>query len=278
MKNNFPRSSFGQALIIMLLVMAAVLTLGLAASRQITTDIKITRQQEESAKAYSAAEAGIEKALSTGETAPLFLETNVSTTVTKEEIGKKDKFGWPNPIAKGDGMILWLASHNDAGEIDYSYIYDKPLKICFQQEKGDTAPAIFVALFYNGGQGIKYWAFDPAGRGNNFESINEGVCDNIEGKSFSYSKTVDASGVLRPAFLWIRTFYADHTLLAFDNKASGKNFPSQGTLFVSTGQVAPTGAANVVSRRLVSIQTFEQPPQILFKPLVGFAGIEVIKE
>ena len=57
----------GQALLIILLVMAVGLTVALAIVSRSVTDIRISRQEEESARAFSAAEAGIEQALIGGE-------------------------------------------------------------------------------------------------------------------------------------------------------------------------------------------------------------------
>ena len=57
------KSELGQALIIILLVMAVGLTMGLAVVSRSVTDIRISQQEEESARAFSAAEAGIRQQL-----------------------------------------------------------------------------------------------------------------------------------------------------------------------------------------------------------------------
>ncbi len=53
----------GQAVLLILLVVAVALGLGLSIMSQSTTDIRISQQEQESARAFSAAEAGIEDAL-----------------------------------------------------------------------------------------------------------------------------------------------------------------------------------------------------------------------
>ena len=60
------RNQRGQALLIVVLVMAVALTIGLAVVSRSITDIKISRQEEESARVFSVAEAGIEEALKLG--------------------------------------------------------------------------------------------------------------------------------------------------------------------------------------------------------------------
>lgn len=53
----------GQAVLIVLLVVAVALGLGLSIVSQSTTDVKISKQEQESSRAFNAAEAGIEEAL-----------------------------------------------------------------------------------------------------------------------------------------------------------------------------------------------------------------------
>lgn len=53
----------GQAALIVLLVVAVALGFGLSIISQSTTDVRISQQEEESARAFNAAEAGIEEAL-----------------------------------------------------------------------------------------------------------------------------------------------------------------------------------------------------------------------
>ena len=55
--------SSGQAVLLILLVVAVALGLGLSIMSQSTTDIRMSQQEQESARAFSAAEAGIETAL-----------------------------------------------------------------------------------------------------------------------------------------------------------------------------------------------------------------------
>ncbi|MGB9585898.1 MAG: hypothetical protein ACPL7A_00585, partial [Anaerolineales bacterium] len=64
------KKNSGQALLIILLVMAVGLTIGLAVISRSVTDIRISRQEEESARMFSVAEAGIEEALKAGASFP----------------------------------------------------------------------------------------------------------------------------------------------------------------------------------------------------------------
>ena len=55
----------GQALLIVLLVMTVALTVGLSVATRTIVNVRITTQEEQSQRAFSAAEAGIEETLRT---------------------------------------------------------------------------------------------------------------------------------------------------------------------------------------------------------------------
>ncbi len=270
----------GQILIIMLLIMAVVLTLGLTASRQVTTDLKVSRQQAESAKAYSAAESGLEKALAGLGTDKTDLEAGyVSATVEQQDIGgTSPELVWPSTVRQGEGMFFWLTGHHADGAIDYDNYYNGSLTFCWQKadNNGDTIPAVVAALFYDQGKKVKYWALDAdrdsRTNDNNFDApVSPPAANECPNNSFNYSKTISLS-VNDPVFLWIRVFYAD-AQLGFKGNA---NLPIQGYVYTSTGEVAPTDAPEVISRRIQAFKTFKQPDPILLEPLVSFGDIKAV--
>ena len=63
------RSERGQVLIIILLVMLVGMTIGLSVLGRTTTDVSSTTKIEESARAFNAAEAGIEETIRVGNAA-----------------------------------------------------------------------------------------------------------------------------------------------------------------------------------------------------------------
>ena len=272
-----PSASSGQALIIMLLVMAAAITLGLAASRQVTTDIRVSTQLQESAKAYSAAEAGIERALSEGEVGAQFeIDTNVTASVEKITLGETNRVIWPHVVNPGEGVIFWLQGHKSDGSLDPTVRYTGNVKIYFNKSSGDTEPAIVAALYYDDGSSVRYYAYDAVNRGNEFDLAAGGsysLTDSKQSlsKDFSHSVTISA-GVTNPVFLWVRAVYAD-SWIGFESSTG--NFPAQGYLYTSTGQVAPAEAPSVVSRKIQALTTFDQPPQVLLEPLTTLGDLVV---
>lgn len=271
----------GQALVLILLVMAAVLTLGLAASQQVVTDLKISRQQEEAAKAYSAAEAGVERALiGEGVGEKLNLGGGVVATVTKTDIGGGKTVIWPDEVGKGQGTVFWLVNHQDNGSLGNNY-YQGKLDVYWQTDARGTKPALILALFYQKGAAVKYWALDPDAvrRGsNNFERANGGnfsLTDTQQGQTLTFrartATAINLASYSQPIFLWVRVLYGN-SRLGFQGD---KNLPVQGAIYLSQGEVGPTGATEVASRRIQAFRTYAQPPLLLLEPVVSFGGINV---
>src|SRR3989339_1641784 len=84
MKNQqgLPRRQAGQVILILILVMAVALAIGISVIQRSLSDISTSSKVEQSSRAFSAAEAGIEKALRGDATAVSFPENNSSATVT----------------------------------------------------------------------------------------------------------------------------------------------------------------------------------------------------
>ncbi|OGE25621.1 hypothetical protein A3C32_02955 [Candidatus Daviesbacteria bacterium RIFCSPHIGHO2_02_FULL_41_14] len=104
----------GQVIIILLLVMVVALALGLSVIGHTISDISTSTRVEDSARAYLAAEAGIEKAISSTENSgplPIPLTNNSSATVnwtrTLPPTGIALEFP---PIGKESFAHFWLAN------------------------------------------------------------------------------------------------------------------------------------------------------------------------
>src|SRR5688572_26536285 len=76
MTGNYDKHQKGQVALIALLVLTVATTVGLSLIARGVTDISVSRDIEESSRAFSAAEAGVEEALRSGvASAPTFDET-----------------------------------------------------------------------------------------------------------------------------------------------------------------------------------------------------------
>lgn len=120
--NHSLYSGSGQAALIVLLMSAVVLTIGLATTARTVTDIKISSQLEESAKALSAAEAGIERGLTGGScnVTAAELDNVASAACTVCNLGVDNcglgagnyTFG---TVEKGDVRTIWFVDHDASG-------------------------------------------------------------------------------------------------------------------------------------------------------------------
>lgn len=248
----------GQALVLILLVLAAALALGLTTSRQITTDTKITRQQEESAKAYAAAEAGLEKALAGESVSQIDLGNNTLSVVSNKVVGNQREIIWPVEVPQGQTLIFWLENHDSQGNLAGTY-YQKRLNVYWAQTQGSTVPAVIMGLVYRNGRQATYWAWDAnaSRRGSNkFSSpqvgsftLNDPTLG--ESKTFTNKVTLNLASYSQPVFLWLRPLYS----AANFGFQGNSNLPAQGQLIISEGQVGPTKAPEITSRRLRAFKT-----------------------
>lgn len=121
----------GQALLIVLLSMAVVLTIVLSIFSNSVTDIAVTTSEAESLRAFSAAEAGIEKALvALAPQSGSFGEDAFQTSVTNFAEGLTS-FAYPMDLASGDGAVLWFVSHDSNDKLSCS----DSSKPCFKGSK-----------------------------------------------------------------------------------------------------------------------------------------------
>lgn len=126
------RKNSGQVALVALLVMTVLLTVGLAAATRSITDIRISTETEESARAFSAAEAGIEDALrqdlSTWTPPPGGitvgdLTADVSVKISKSFETARDKDEVAQVNLDGYGGTQLLIAWADAG-LELALIYN----------------------------------------------------------------------------------------------------------------------------------------------------------
>lgn len=129
----------GQALLIVVLVMVIALTVGLSVASRTIVHIRTTTDEANSQKAFSAAEAGVERALKLGPTPitdfSLGEGANIQN-VTIHPVGgdvAEVSLNNGNPILQDDGVDVWLVDHDSDNNIDYSSGWRK------EKEEGDTA-------------------------------------------------------------------------------------------------------------------------------------------
>ncbi len=132
----------GQIALIGLLVLMVATTIGLSLIARSTTDVSVTRNVEESNRAFSAAEAGIEEGLKTGTGGNVTIDPTlgVKYNVAVNTVGGGDQpFAFPQPTLKEDTETLWLVGHNLDGTINETRVYAAPtIDVCWGNGTADT--------------------------------------------------------------------------------------------------------------------------------------------
>lgn len=117
----------GQVLLIVVLVMVVALTVGLSVATRSITNVRTTTEEENSQRAFSAAEAGIERVLK-DPTSPLanvdLGNQSMINTVSVAQITKPAATSLllnnSDPALKDIGVDVWFADHTVTGQVDTS--------------------------------------------------------------------------------------------------------------------------------------------------------------
>lgn len=265
------QNSSGQTLLIILLIMAVALTIGLSVISRSITDIRISQEQEESARAFSAAEAGLEHYLATGTAPSADLIEGFDVTATKSDLGGTNVYVFPKEIRAGDTQTVWLVSHDgDNLQSDFGGFTD----IIFYWGKESITgqlPALEAVIIYTTSAGGQYRtrrvAFDPnpsRAAGNDFTNNTVGTAGySLDEKKFSYrvkfSEDNDEDFPVGNKFyaLRIKLLYNDQPQI-LGVEATDDDFPLQGNCYRVEAQSAETN----ITRKVEQCQLYKSPPAI----------------
>jgi hypothetical protein len=290
-------NSKGQALLLVLLSMAVILTIVLSILSRSITDVAITTRSEESLRAFSAAEAGVERALIVGSDigSTEIGDAEFSADVSSFAQDSQD-FAHPIKILSGESLPLWFVAHNDDKEMvcsaEFPCFTGDTVKVCWGEpgtsSAEDSTPAIEVTFFYATTPGdystiqVARAAYDPNSTRtstNNFDSPDLGTCI-AGGQDFAFQKTIDLSSLGIPAVSYstenglqyakVRMIYnssVKHSV-GFDvDFAGNSSLPAQGTNIESTGS---SGEAN---RKIEVFRGFGEVPPIFDAAAFSSGGI-----
>src|SRR3972149_10501389 len=100
----------GQALLIVLLSMAVILTVVLSVISRSITDISLTTYSEDALRAFSAAEAGVERALIVGSDVSEAIG-NASFTADVSGLAEgSSSYDYPIEVYSGESIYIWFVS------------------------------------------------------------------------------------------------------------------------------------------------------------------------
>lgn len=274
----------GQALLIVLLSMAVVLTIVLSIISFSVTDISVTSRESEALRAFSAAEAGVEKALvALSSQTGSFGQDNFSANVSDIAQGAQT-FNFPLDLSSGEVAGVWFVAHDSNGNLTCSgtqpCMTGSKMDVCWGKPatpSGDaTTPAIEVSVYYSnppvsGGSysniSVARAVFDPnsSRRGQNAFSAPDSTSGcNIGGVDYAFKKTIDFSSLGIPATSYgvqnglqlahVKFFYnTTPQSVGFDTSAVGGVLPSQGQKIDSTGTAGESTRAVEVYRMYADV-------------------------
>lgn len=259
----------GQVALIALLVLTIATTVGLSLIARTTTDVSVTRNIEESTRAFSAAEAGVEETLKSGVansgTIDPTLGVSYSVTVASVKGSVGSPFVFPQKTLSENTETVWLVDHDAVtGKIieDPTYRADT-IDVCWSSES--TTPAIVVSVLYKTSGGlyqVAKVAYDPdsfRAAVNKFSPATTGGCGaNI---NTTYKSTITFSHFVPPIdsvndtliALRIRPIYSG-TLIAI---APAQDLPFQGNRIQSVGKTD-----SGVNREIIVYQQYRAPESI----------------
>lgn len=292
------RNTSGQALLLVLLGMSVILIIALSILSSSVTDIKITTNEQDALRAFSAAEAGIEKALVVGgSTSGTIGGSNFNATVTTMgSLGTS--YVYPVSLAAGDTATIWLVNHAEDESLlcdaTHTCFTGHTIKICWgapgTSSTSSTTPAMESSVFYTTNPGdystlkIGRVAYDPNTSrlaSNFFSGSDSGVCT-IGGTNFAFQKTIDlttlgiTSAVYNTAnglqMLRIRILYNTDVIqpLGIDT-----NFAGNSSLPPQSIAIESTGTSGESARKVQVLKNFADLPSVFDSAV--FSGSNIVK-
>lgn len=264
MEERNPQS--GQILLISLLVLSVATTIALSLVSRTATDQNISNEIEESSRALSAAEAGVEAALKSGagSNGAQILAPSISYSTTVSSIGSAaGPFLFPQKTGRNTVETLWLVNHNSDGTLNVTPTYTSDtIGVCWSQET--TTPALVVTVLYKKASDGSYrtakQAYDPdSTRQSGNQYTLAGAAGSNCGQT-GYKATVNFTSLgITPASdtiigLRMRPIYSD-SQLGVDTGVIV--LPLQGNKIDSSGSIA-TG----VTRHVIVFQQYRAAQSI----------------
>lgn len=164
-KSKITKGDKGQALLLVLLSLAVVLTVTLSIAGRSVTDLTVTDIDEDSERAFRAAEAGLERALISGsvsETLVVAGGTDAAYTADLSDYGSGTNYLYPVELFSGETATFWFVSHATLPGLNQSWpltcsgkpCYTKnDINICWASQgtptNQDTTPAVEIGAYYD---------------------------------------------------------------------------------------------------------------------------------
>lgn len=181
------RNQTGQVILVLILIITVALAIGLSVIQRSLSDVSTSSKVEQSSRAFSAAEAGIEKALKGDYSGVNFTENNSSARVTDKGLipivgqltFRQDPLEYP-ALSKEEVAHIWLADPNadlpTCTPTDVCYKQDT-LEVYWGNSTTDRAALELILVYWNGASyQSRKWYLDQTSASrsspNGFEQVN----------------------------------------------------------------------------------------------------------
>ena len=273
----------GQAVLIVLLSLSVVLIIVLFIMSRSVTDISLSVKEEDSLRAFSAAEAGVERALVIGNSSGTIDSATFDANVTAFAEGSTEVV-YPLSLKSGENATFWFLRVGEATNYTGSQI-----KYCWG-DLGTTAssadsPAIEVTIYYTTTPNdlttlrTARAVLDPNSSrraSNNFSSATDSNCT-IGTDTFEYQTVLNlgslgisgyaTAGVLQYSTVKILYNTSIAHKIGIDVSGTGSSLPSQGDVITSGGSF---GNSN---RKVEVYQLHPEVPPVFANAIFSTSGI-----
>jgi hypothetical protein len=277
----------GQILLVVVLTMIVALTVGLSIAARVVTELRLSRQNEESQRAFQAAEAGIQQTLEskTPIGIPVSLENNASFSTTfLDDTGTVVVVNNGLEVDQAVGADVWLSDYSPTlaglfanpmgggAAVPVTMYWGDPNQTSCTSSGDGVAPAIEVVL-------LKGPLSNPTIQKNIYEAAGcaafNRITNSIEGTTGVYTwegvqfrnsapLTFGGSNLSEGLIMKVIPIYNSTVVGFVSNDPDGAgpanpfNFPSQGSVVESTGTAGET------VRKVVYFQSHPQLPLEIF--------------
>lgn len=161
----------GQVALVVLLIMIVMLTLGVSVVQRSLFDVRLSQAEEESNRAFQAAETGVEMALSNlSGASSVDLGDGLSYSVSVEGGGET---GWVTGTSVGVGEIVSVSLDGASPNLNSLNVYfiDKANQDC---DSNPAAIEVVVVREVGGGEQVARSVYDVENRDNGFTLLSKG--------------------------------------------------------------------------------------------------------
>lgn len=257
----------GQALLIVVLVMVVALTVGLSVASRSITNLKITSDDENSQRAFFAAEAGVERLIKSNCVAECVLDqTNLANNASFT--GRATAIKGLNFLVKGgvlikqnEGSDVWLSDYSTDPTKLYASPWSGTLHVYWGDVGNPCANAAIQIMVLHGSSTtpiLTQYVYDPcvARRAANHFSVPDSIAPiSFDSKTFANTANITIGDASKGLLMRIIPLYTNTTVGINGSTA----LPIQGQ------QIEVTGNANGTVRKVSFVQNYASIPSEFFQ-------------